>query len=140
VSKIVPIRPPEPKTVVTTIEAPRVARTQGRSWLKALWQLVLMILIIGGVLLLGMLISGHERFLLNARTGLNGIKPYAVLLHWLIIAGVALFWQQLINSAQRRQRISEQAARALKGARNRIIFAMIVIEVVLVMGIPFRWI
>jgi hypothetical protein len=143
-SKIVPFRPRETKLVSTTDRlpdgVPLLPPKRRGGWLRALLWFALTVLVIGAVLLLGMLISGHERFLLNARSGLNSIKPYAVLLQWVIIIGIALFWQQLIEGAVRRQRISEAAGRAALAARNRIVLAMIVIEVVLVMGIPFRWI
>ena len=104
----------------------------------ALWLLALG-LAVAALLLIGMMFLGQEQTLSMATGGIKAMKPYAVVIHFVLIGIVAACWRQIVNHLAVTGRLSPVEAASVMSSRNRIVIALIVFEIVVVIGFPFRW-
>jgi hypothetical protein len=115
-------------------------RKRQRSWFTR--AMVLMLVIVAAIavcFVLGISLTGTPRFVDGVAAYVARIKTYAVIIQCTAIALLWWYWHAIIDMLLRTGRIGSPLHNNLMVARNRIVLALVAVEVLVVIGFPLRY-
>jgi hypothetical protein len=91
------------------------------------------------VLLLAAMLLGASGALDQSQAFIERIRPIAIALQCAAILALWWYWAQVVAWLRDKQKISKDGAVRMLTSRNRVCAMLVVLEVTLVIGFPFRY-
>lgn len=91
------------------------------------------------LLITGALFMGEKTMLAMVTSTMKSVRPWLYAFQLSVIGVVWLRWQSMVEWFYRRGKFRDATREALFGARHRIMSAILAFQLIVVMGIPFRY-